>query len=470
MVFGENRITGETLPCHLRELSLSLTSKKLKEISILSKRAKNLPPSSSEALDDIEHKIIAVIETEQRQQEQTFNDQLNAYHQRLISLDVENEAVNIGGSAQRASTEFVVKVDDGKAKLFTLWRNVCMIEDQWNGFRKSHSLNYPADYPISRLWNFAVILVILAVESILNGSFLARGLETGLIGGIVEAFVIAAINVSFGFFLGDSVMRYLFHRNYFLRTLAFTEVAVSAVIAVFFNLLVGHYRDALGGPNPMHASAVALNTFTARPFDLAALESWILFALGLFFSIVAAFDGFKMDDPYPGYGKISRKHEEITQDYTNEKANIIDDLSHTRDQALDYMRNARQSLATRRSEVSSIMDYHEKLVHLFAAHQNYLNRAANDLLAVYRNANLGSRSTQAPTHFNHSYMLPKSFSPTPLPHAINNTFLDASIVKTDLALKSAIDQVNKQFEEAVKSFHQIGEFVNGGHNVRTETP
>jgi hypothetical protein len=421
-----------------------------------SRAEKNLPASSSEMLDDVEHKVINVIEMEQRLQLQSLKDQLNTYNNRLSGLDLENEAINISGAAQRASTEFVVKVDDGKAKLFTLWRNVCLIENQWNDFRKKNGLSHPADYPLSRLWNFTIILVILAIESVLNGNFLARGLETGLSGGIMEAFIIAAINVSFGFFIGDSVMRYLFHRNVFMRTLAFCEVAISAGIAVCFNLSIGHYRDALNGSNPAHASAIALKDFIARPFDLADVQSWILFAMGLFFWAVATVDGFKMDDAYPGYGKISRKHEEITQDYTNEKSIIVDDLSQTRDQALDYINNARQSLASRRAEFSRIVDYRSNLVDLFEAHHAYLNRAANDLLSVYRNANLNLRTTPAPAHFNRSYVLQSFLGAVSPPPANNELFM---IEKTDVALKDAINQVNKQFEEAVKAFHQIGELI-----------
>ena len=48
-----------------------------------------------------------------------FNDRLNAYRQRIAKLDLEHEAINIASAAQRASTEFVVKVDEGKAKLLS---------------------------------------------------------------------------------------------------------------------------------------------------------------------------------------------------------------------------------------------------------------------------------------------------------------------------------------------------------------
>jgi len=422
---------------------------------------KNLPPSHSEVFDDVEHRIITTIETELKRQQQSFSDQLNAYHQYITGLDLENEAINISGAAQRASTEFVVKVDEGKATLFTQWRNSCMIENQWNDFRKKHGLQYPADYPLSRLWNFAIIILILGVESILNGSFLARGLETGYIGGVVQAFVIAAINVFFGVFLGDSIVRHLFHRNYMLRAIAMIELPISCGFAVFFNLLVGHYRDALGGADPMHASDLAMKTFAAQPFALAALQSWMLFAMGLFFWLVAAIDGFKMDDPYPGYGKINRKHEEIIQDYTNEKANIIDDLNRTRDRALDYIHEARRSLAEGRATLSSALNCRSRLVHLFEAHQTYLSRAANDLLSVYRNANMNARTTPAPQHFNSCYALPKQPSSTSLPKAINEKLLDAHIAETDEALKKAISQVNNQFEKAAGEFRQIGEFTGG---------
>ena len=430
---------------------------------------KDIPPAASEALDDIEHRIIAAVEAEQRHQQQTLNNQLSAYHQRITKLDLAHEAINIASAAKRASTEFIVKVDEGKAKLFTLWRNVCMIENQWSDFRKKHDLTHPADYPLSRLWNFTVILVILAIESVLNGTFLARGLETGLLGGIVEAFAIAAINVSFGFFLGDSVIRYVFHRSYLLRALAFIEIPISGTIAVFFNLLVGHYRDALGSPDPIHASSAALYSFRLHPFDLAAVESWVLFALGLFFSLIAAIDGFKMNDPYPGYGKISRKHEEIIQEYTDEKANIIEDLSRTCDQALDHMREARQNLAAKRAELSMILDQRENLLQSFEANHNHLNRGVNDLLATYRNANMRARTTPAPARYNRGYSLLKPPPPAPLPYVINDKSLDTDIERTDEVLQKAISQVNTQLEEAVREFHQIGEFTSGNDNAARPT-
>ena len=59
---------------------------------------------------------------------------------------------------------------------------------------------------------------------------------------------------------------------------------------------------------------------------------------------------------YAGYGTISRKHEEIIREYTDEKANVVGDLSFTRDHALDYIRSARENLGARQTEFSEILD------------------------------------------------------------------------------------------------------------------
>jgi hypothetical protein len=43
---------------------------------------------------------------------------------------------------------------------------------------------------------------LLLVELIINGNFLAKGSQLGLLGGIIEAFAFAALNLLVSFFLG----------------------------------------------------------------------------------------------------------------------------------------------------------------------------------------------------------------------------------------------------------------------------
>src|SRR5580698_8574039 len=90
---GQDRFVPSVQP--FLELDLDKIKHDLKLVKEGQERGeKNLPPSQSEVFDDVEHKIITTIETELKRQQQSFSDQLNAYHQCTTSLDLENEAIN----------------------------------------------------------------------------------------------------------------------------------------------------------------------------------------------------------------------------------------------------------------------------------------------------------------------------------------------------------------------------------------
>ncbi|HEU0118405.1 MAG TPA: hypothetical protein VFR09_07200, partial [Alphaproteobacteria bacterium] len=129
--------------------------------------------------------------------------------------------------------------------------------------------------------------------------------------------------------------------------------------------------------------------------------------------------------------------------------------------AIQSIRDARQNLAARKTGLANMIEQQKKFAHLFEAHDAYLNRAANDLLSTYRSANMHARTTPAPAHFNATYSLAKSALPASALHA-GDAHADVNIETADATLKNAINQVNQKFEEAVGSFHKIGEFTSGG--------
>ncbi|MGA7324983.1 MAG: hypothetical protein WBX25_10990, partial [Rhodomicrobium sp.] len=46
------------------------------------------------------------------------------------------------------------------------------------------------------------------------------------------------------------------------------------------------------------------------PFTFDSFLSFFLFAIGLCCACIAALDGYKFDDPFPGYGKCQRRYAE----------------------------------------------------------------------------------------------------------------------------------------------------------------
>ena len=109
------------------------------------------------------------------------------------------------------------------------------------------------------------------------------------------------------------------------------EPSLCAVLAVAYssNLLVAHYRDALGGSDPDNASAAALTAWLANPVNplrVSGVESLWLLGLGVVFTIMGLIDGFLFEDPYPGYGRFYIEHSQRQADYQSLFQKSFDDL------------------------------------------------------------------------------------------------------------------------------------------------
>jgi uncharacterized membrane protein YhaH (DUF805 family) len=155
--------------------------------------------------------------------------------------------------------------------------------DDYDDFRKQHRLTRAASYPDSFWLVGGWLFLILLIETTLNGFFFAEGSDLGLLGGWMEAFVIACINVLLGFVAGLVCRQLHFHRTS-RRPLAGAVVMMLFVIAIVFNLLVGHYRAAFV-ENPDIARVIGLENFLANPLNVGDVNSWFLVLLGLLFFV-----------------------------------------------------------------------------------------------------------------------------------------------------------------------------------------
>jgi hypothetical protein len=186
-------------------------------------------------------------------------------------------------------------------------------------FRSEHQLNREANYPSGTrsYLLYALLLLLIALEAVLNAKFFAQGLDSGLLGGFVEAGIMAAINVVIAFLLGKFAVPYTNHRQAFLKALGFLGLVVSIVIMVCIGLAIAHYRDSLTA-EALNPAKAALDAFSAQPLHLKDFFSWALFAISLVFGISSLFDGLFSDDLYPGYGSITRRAQTAIEDYEAE--------------------------------------------------------------------------------------------------------------------------------------------------------
>lgn len=419
--------------------------------------AREEPASDSRDFDGIEQEIVRRIETHRKAALKIFHDNMETYAKRLHALSIEGFASDIRTLLNNAKTNFTASVHQGRDDLHALRLRVTDSDRTYDHFRRENNLIRMAHYPESRKLYIGILVFILLVEAILNGSMLARGHELGILGGVFSAFIIALVNVLvFGVFFGSRGLRYLNHEKTGQKLFGVLMFLVFLIGAIAFNLLVAHYRDALGGATPEEADFLAVETWLESPFGIADAQSWILFIIGIAFSAIAAVDGLKMDDRYPDYGDVTRQRDQIHEDYKTETQALINELKEERDTCVEGATEAKQQIEKRIAERSSILEARKRHQNTFQSHLGHLEGAAINLLTTYREANKGMRKTPTPTHFSERWKLSQDDTAEfPVPPALDDTQISEIARHARAELDNAVAEVNTAFTMAFSQYHQI---------------
>ena len=454
--FGK-RHNYRVAPDYFPQLDTAVTRKRMKlEERGQERGQQNLPFADARMLDDIEQGVVTQIEIEKQTCLDLVLGHLRTYKDRIAALGFEQKMFEFDMTARTALSDFKARVHQGHDELFQLRRDVGRIEIELERFRQQNRLERMAHYPDAHLWHWGVIAVIVLVESVLNGIFLARGDELGLIGGVTQALVIALINVGIGLMAGWFCLPQLVYRAWW-RKIAGGVFAIGLVgFALVFNLAVAHYRDALGGPMPDDAMRTAWTSFVHDPLGVADIQSWLLFILGLAFWIIALLDGWKMDDPYPGYGRLARKQQLLNDDYAATKKDLLEELEGIRDEAVKKLNQIAGDIQRRKSEYEAILGARRKLQASFDQQLRHLQQCGNELLTIYREANRRARTTPAPEHFATAWVL----RPPDLPGDLTDNAVSAATLDTDVAdkfeaLKRWSGEIGAAYDAAVQEYRKI---------------
>ena len=207
-------------------------------------------------------------------------------------------------------------------------------------FRAVHWLDREARWPNrTKLFvMYSAVAVLMAVEGVLNAGFFSHGLDSGLIGGFLIAMGSAAVNVLVAFLMGKFLIRYMHHRIPGIKVLGIglTLVALALIVTVGFG--IAHFRDALTSEaaEPAKTAYDALSSGDL-PHDII---SWGLFVLSCVFGFLALFDGYATDDPYPDYGRVSRRTQEVVEDYDAELNHLREELEELKQEELNRLDKA----------------------------------------------------------------------------------------------------------------------------------
>lgn len=260
-------------------------------------------------------------------------------------------------------------------------------------FKQRHHLRRAARYPEfgKKIVFGGVVAVLFLIESLANASFLSSGHELGLLGAYTVAFGISALNLLPAFFIFGPMSRRLSHSERGQQGLAGLCTAFYLLFAVVLNLGVAHYRE-VSGALLGNAGAAVVERMQSAPFGLQEAESWLLFGMGLLFSLGAFFDGRKFDDAYPGYGETDRQHREAASRYADEVRRVTDDLNEVRQRALDDFRRLVHDSKSQPNEEKTLARQRRTAEKNYTAYLDQLDAVVRALVAEYRDANHQART------------------------------------------------------------------------------
>ncbi len=308
--------------------------------------------------------------------------------------------------ARQADQEFERKASallTGKDNLLhNLGNTASKSKSELEAFKSRHCLTHDAIYPTrtKALLLSATLIILIVIEGLLNATFFSQGLDTGLIGGAIQAMSLAAINVAVAYLFGRFAVRYVNHVNIGFRLLGFLGIALSLAVIFTIGLSIAHYRDALTS-EMAEPARVALQALLAHPIQLMDFFSWALFAISIAVGVMSLLDGLYSDDLYPGYGDISKRTRQAIDDFEDELNTLrvgLEELKNEELKALDQTVQLSQSALA--VFASLINEKRDTKLRLSAAFDNADN-SLNAILHNFRTENeVHRKGLPPPSYFN----------------------------------------------------------------------
>ena len=382
----------------------------------------NLPSASQPTLDDVETDVVDHCNGLYAAKRDEYHK-----HRPIFEERMRPPAENRGADPQveQACKDMKDAVAEERPELTGLARDAQQAIGELNRFRREEGRTADADFPESRRLHVGILAALVIFETLINGIFFGANVTSGLFGGMSYAVLISAVNVVVLGYLAATMYRQVRHRDSRRKIGGLAVLVAVAVVAVFWNLFVAHYREALSpdyppapdtlvaavqevgpetpetaqcwiGPDEADADQEALCLFRASPFGLGGFYSYMLFLIGLAMCAFGALDWFRMDDPYPGYGRrerLRRKTEEVLSD---DRRDLLARVKELHDEALRAQRAGFVDPIESRQLALSAFDKLRRRHSDLSSFTADLEKSCGGALDIYRTSNREARSTPEP--------------------------------------------------------------------------
>lgn len=429
------------------------------------------PEAASKKLDHVELKAISRVEELRRKGLENFETNRRVYSERL------NNAVSarmlVETEANEAKARFAEEVTKWRALMVTPRERVQEAYRWRTRFREINQLDFRPAKPAIGWGNIiGVALVMILLESAGNAYLFSQNNPLGILGGLIAAFLVSFANVSMSTIMGMGV-RYINvkgFRNIIKKLFGLMFAITWVMFALGYNAAVAHFRDAVETTLEWReAGEIAIQTLISDLTSLNTMESYVLFILGFFISIVSLLKGYHSSDPHPGYSKVARDVIEARNEYIDHLEQSIEALAQHRDEAVESLHEARDEVERQvRDSVDAL--YGQKALHSnLSPFLAQCDIAANYLLSVYRDANKAAREDKAPAYFQEEYAFEEFASPV----ADDDRRARAEEQARDVSnmVEASVKEIFEHFHRAVQDHYEIDELEgNDVASVKKRAP
>lgn len=325
---------------------------------------------------------------------------------RVLSADVNGcDVTTLVNRARKVDVEFVHQASGLMTEHEYVLRHLGDLarsrQAELEQFRERNGLTREASVSTAsmRFLKYAVLFATVVGEGILNAGFFAQGLDTGLLGGFTYAAVLALLNVIVAFFLGAKLVRFVCHRKVRWRVFGWFSAICAMGVMLLIGLGIGHVRDSLtsGDVEPLRA---ALASLQSAPFVLKDLLSWTLVGVTVIFGIAALLNGFFFDDPYPGYGPLTRSTLAAIDDYEVELKSLRERLETLKQDRLNSLDRDVRDAQVRIARFEELLSDKRKTEVSLALAFRDAESSLHALLSAFRDENTIARGeSPCPSYF-----------------------------------------------------------------------
>lgn len=230
------------------------------------------PQSSQPTLDNVEMEVVGYCDDLYAKRRNEYHRHRSALEERLQPPPADHGADPL---VENTCKEMRDAVAEERPDLSRATREAQSAIGEVNRFRLEEGRNADADYPESRMWHWGILVALVVLESLINGLFFGANVEGGLLAGTSYAVLISVVNVVVLGWVLAAMVREIQHRKGKRRIGGMAGLGAVVVVAVFWNLFVAHYREALPYDYPPAPDTVlvARAAVAGTPVSLPSGES-----------------------------------------------------------------------------------------------------------------------------------------------------------------------------------------------------